>query len=109
MKAKTKVYGDYEKSIYCTGKHEFFSVPYTQYLNLYNSGHNDINVSFQAEDIFINGIRINNDTFQKIINVYAGRQQKAKRLTRRVNEIKSSEPLKNIYDACKQAHRELKI
>lgn len=109
MKAQTKVLGDYDKSIYSVGNHEFFTVPSSQVVTFDNCDNQEMMFNFEAEAVYINGVRIENDMFQKMINIYSGRQQKSKRLTRRVNQIKAVEPLKNIYDACSQAHRELKI
>ena len=109
MKAQTKILGDHDKQIYSVGNHEFFTVPSAQVVTFDNCQNEKMMFNFEAEAVYINGVRIENDMFQKMINIYSGRQQKSKKLTRRVNEIKTSEPLKNIYDACKQAHRELKI
>lgn len=102
MKFKKRSFGDYDKQVYKTGKHEFISVPNAQYIEI-----EGLQVSFQAENVYINGQEISNDAFQKLINIYTGRQKTAKKLSKRVQEIKNQEPLKNIYDACNQAKREI--
>lgn len=103
MKFKTQSFGDYNKRTYKTGKHEFISVPDFQSVAI----NEDVQVNFSAEDIYINGLQMSNDDFQKLINIYVGRQQKAKKLTKRVNEIKEDDYKKCVYDACSQAKREL--
>jgi len=104
MKMERQVLGDYYHGGYKTGKHHFATVPSVQYIEIDN-----LKVSFQADSVFINGIEIDNDNFQLLMNIYAGRQQKAKKLTKRVNEIKKAEPKKCIYDAMKLARRQLNI
>jgi len=108
MKAQTKILGDYDKQTSNIGKHEFYTVPSSQVI-IFDNGSEDVKFNFEAEAVYINDVRIDNDMFQKMINIYSGRQQKSKQLTKRVNEIKENQPKKNIYDACSQAHRELKI
>lgn len=105
MKFISKSFGDYNKSTYKTGKHEFITVPSFQSVEV----NENIQVNFSAEDVYINGIQLSNDDFQKLINIYSGRQKKAKKLTKRVNEIKKADYKKCVYDACDQAARELNI
>jgi hypothetical protein len=104
MKFETQSYGDYNKRPYEVGKHEFIAVPSAQFLEV-----NGNKISFQAENVYINGMEISNNTFQQLMNIYAGRQKKSKKLTKRVNEIKANNPTKCVYDTCNQAEREIRI
>ncbi len=102
MKFDAQCLGDYNHKPSKTGKHEFVSVPNAQFVEI-----EGLQVSFQAENVYINGQEISNDAFQQLINIYAGRQRKAKKLSKRVQEIKNQEPTKCIYKSMDQADREL--
>jgi hypothetical protein len=90
---------------YQTGKHEFVTVPSAKTIEV----NDDINVSFQADSVYFNGLEMSNDDFQMLMNVYVKRQQQSKKLTKRVNEIRENDTKKDIYSACDLAHKELNI
>ncbi|HBY20340.1 MAG TPA: hypothetical protein DEG71_04925 [Clostridiales bacterium] len=104
MKFEKQILGDYNKNVYKTGKHEFVTVPSQQYIEI-----NGLKITFSADCIFIDGVEISNNNFQKLMNIYVGRRQKSKKLTKRVNEIKLEHPKKCVYDTIKLAHRQLNI